>query len=232
MYKFFLLFVILFISVCSNFSKAQSQTESLLSRATLYSHSGHPDKNVNDCFSFEERNASNCEDGINEKWDLRYGGLRLGDDWDWFDVSGGFARTRISYVGKFAWTDSFEVPVIEPFPKLKEGEQRIVTISANGNKGVDGKPSERGANGVNEDGTITPSPNENAVSFEVSETKVEKKPKVDGRFAEAVVGNMYAIRVVDENLDFYVLFRVESLVRGDNCTISWKRIPSPESKVK
>jgi hypothetical protein len=30
--------------------------------------------------------------------------------------------------------------------------------------------------------------------------------------------------------DFYALFRVEKLVRGDNCTLSWKLIASPRSE--
>jgi hypothetical protein len=34
--------------------------------------------------------------------------------------------------------------------------------------------------------------------------------------------------VKDAQADFYVLFRIEELVQGDHCTISWKRIPPPK----
>ena len=50
----------------------------------------------------------------------------------------------------------------------------------------------------------------------------------NGVFVKAVVGHMYAMHVKDNDSEFYVLFRVESLERGDNCTISWQMIPSPE----
>ena len=34
--------------------------------------------------------------------------------------------------------------------------------------------------------------------------------------------------LVDDDADFYVLFRVEKIERGDNCTITWKRIAPPD----
>jgi hypothetical protein len=37
------------------------------------------------------------------------------------------------------------------------------------------------------------------------------------------------IHVVDDKRDFYALFRVDKLQRGDNCTISWKMIPASQS---
>jgi hypothetical protein len=43
----------------------------------------------------------------------------------------------------------------------------------------------------------------------------------------AIPGHMYVVHVVDDKRDFYALFRVDALQRGDNCTISWKMIPSP-----
>jgi hypothetical protein len=46
-------------------------------------------------------------------------------------------------------------------------------------------------------------------------------------FAKASVGNMYLVHVKDDQADFYVLFRVERLEQGEQCTISWKRIPTP-----
>jgi hypothetical protein len=44
----------------------------------------------------------------------------------------------------------------------------------------------------------------------------------------AVVGHMYLVHTRDSNSDFYALFRVEELVHGDSCTITWKIVPNPE----
>jgi hypothetical protein len=45
--------------------------------------------------------------------------------------------------------------------------------------------------------------------------------------ARVVPGHLYLIHVVKAQSDFYVLIHVDGLVPGDNCTISWKRIPPP-----
>jgi hypothetical protein len=45
--------------------------------------------------------------------------------------------------------------------------------------------------------------------------------------ARVVPGHMYVIHVVKTQSDFYVLVHVDGLVPADNCTISWRRIPSP-----
>ncbi|MEK6333848.1 MAG: hypothetical protein AABM67_02805 [Acidobacteriota bacterium] len=47
---------------------------------------------------------------------------------------------------------------------------------------------------------------------------------------KAIVGDMYLVHTKDSKQDHYALFRVESLVPGKEVTISWKLIPSPESK--
>jgi hypothetical protein len=36
------------------------------------------------------------------------------------------------------------------------------------------------------------------------------------------------MHVKDDQADFYVLFRIEELEQANRCTISWKRIPTPE----
>lgn len=46
---------------------------------------------------------------------------------------------------------------------------------------------------------------------------------------KAFAGHMYVLRVKDEESDFYVMFRVESLEPKGECTISWKRVPSPDA---
>lgn len=47
-------------------------------------------------------------------------------------------------------------------------------------------------------------------------------------FAEAKVGHMYVMHVTDDQADFYVLFRIDQLEQRKQCTISWKRIATPE----
>ena len=47
---------------------------------------------------------------------------------------------------------------------------------------------------------------------------------------KAIVGHMYLVHSKDRDTDHYALFRVESLVPGDNVTISWKLVPAPTPK--
>jgi hypothetical protein len=54
--------------------------------------------------------------------------------------------------------------------------------------------------------------------------------KTTNLFAKVLVGHMYVLHIKNENDDSYVLFRVEELEQGKRCTISWRRIPSPEEQ--
>ena len=45
--------------------------------------------------------------------------------------------------------------------------------------------------------------------------------------ARVLPGHLYLLHIVKPQSDFYVLVHVDQLIPGDNCTISWKRIPSP-----
>ncbi len=49
-------------------------------------------------------------------------------------------------------------------------------------------------------------------------------------FVKAVIAHMYLAHIKTENVDFYALFRIESLEQGEQCTISWKLVSSPEEK--
>lgn len=154
--------------------------------------------------------------------DVGYGFLRAGDDFDWFQSGGGpNSRTVIRDLGTYAWTDTFTIPVVEPLPKLKPGEQRQIGIDTSGADGEDGAP------GADADGVVRPRPKP---SVAPPRPKREGKPKIDPIFVKAVVGHMYVIHVVDESRDFYALFRVEALERGDYCTVSWKMIPDPSQQ--
>jgi hypothetical protein len=169
-----------------------------------------------------------------EPCDLYYGYLYAGDDWDWFQsstVAGN--RSVIKDLGVLNWTDSLRVEAVEPLPKLAPGEQRQITIDTSGADGKDGAPGAPGQAGADADGIIrnrqvltVSGPVE---SSSPTKPKRDGKPRIDPLFVKAVIGHLYVIHVVDESRDFYALFRVENLERGDNCTISWRLISPPRT---
>jgi hypothetical protein len=72
---------------------------------------------------------------------------------------------------------------------------------------------------------------ENPITVNASAGEYDKwvqQAAQEGIFVKAVVGHMYVLRAKNLQSDYYVLFRVESLQRGDSCTISWRRVPSPK----
>lgn len=149
-------------------------------------------------------------------WDLGYGLLRAGEDLDWFQSAGaGSNRGLIRDLGELKWTDYFHVPGIEPLPKLKPGEQRTIAVDTSGADGADGAP------GADADGVVRQRAPVN------TRPKHDGKPKIDPIFIKAIAGHLYAIHVVNDTQDFYALFRVENLTRGDNVTISWRLVPVP-----
>ena len=186
------------------------------------------------------------------RWDLGYGMLRVNKELDWFQVStADGSRTAVKDLGALGWNDSFTVPVVEPFPKLKAGERRQVVVNVDGADGKPGRsagpkpsPVEDSNRGTLSERSYTRSPGADEPGGPPSNLFLEPRtpspkrtaangprrdgvPKVDPIFTKAVVGHIYAVHVVDGAEDFYVLFRVESLVRGDKCTITWKRVPAP-----
>lgn len=181
-------------------------------------------------------------------WDLAYGLLRAREEFDWFQSSGSFGdRSVIKDLGRLEWTSRFEVPVIEPLPKLKPGEQRIVRVDGSGADGADGGAGEvaLGSSGWADPVNAGPSKppthdidNTGVIRSQLGPDfapKIEPRPKpkhdgklkIDPFFVKAVVGHIYAIHVVNVTRDYYVLFRVEALTRGDHCTISWRLAPTP-----
>lgn len=170
------------------------------------------------CFSFITETAV-----CSQASDLYYGMLRKNEDWDWFMAGGVGSRNKIRKIGKKDWTDEFEIPVVEPYAALKEGEQRLIVLDASGEDGENGRP------GINGDGSINYASNvAGKDQSPIDNRPKRKKPKSDYEpYNKALVGNMYVMRVVDEKNDFYVLFRVDELERGKRCQISWKRVEAP-----
>jgi hypothetical protein len=63
-------------------------------------------------------------------WDLGYGGLQINRE-DWFGVSAAREKRNVMKdLGQLRWSDSCNVPVLEPFPELKKGENRRIAIDA------------------------------------------------------------------------------------------------------
>lgn len=219
MKKISLVFVVLLISV---FPVLCQKNETELKTVKLFSVFNF-DNSFNDafvnkgCFSFVSETV-NCK-----THDLIFGNRRSGNDWDWFEASGSGSRNKIVNLGKLDWADNFLIPVVEPYPKLKKNENRSVTIDTSGAKGKDGLP---GRNCRNADGTITES--RTNITAQTSESEVSDKKSDYQPFVKAIPGNMYLLRIKDDNNDFYVLFRVDELERGHQCTISWKRIDAPK----
>jgi hypothetical protein len=215
-----------------------TDTSSEISSVTLYAALKYRDGQGREVFDFQRgaRPASSWG-----RWDLGYGFLYAGNDFDWLQSSSARGhRSVIRDLGQHDWTDNFAVPEVALLAKLKPGEQRQINVATSGD-GADaaGRPKlsaddvfsrvlpERHNDGPIED---VPQPSK--------ETAPAARPKRDGRTktpslsVKAIVGHVYVIHVVDDLNDFYALFRVEALERGDNCTISWKRITAPTASAK
>jgi hypothetical protein len=169
--------------------------------------------------------------------------MYAGDDLDWFQSS--FARGNRSVIkdlGEHDWSTWFEVSVVEPLAKLKPGEQRQITVDTSGADGAPGKPggtqivaggNERTTSSllpINDGpvpGDFAPPGLTTQPSSKPTRSKQDGEAKVDPLFVKAIAGHVYVIHVVDDSRDFYALFRVDALERGDYCTISWKLISDP-----
>jgi hypothetical protein len=195
-----------------------------LQSVTLYSPNKYRGERRPACLNLASGRLS-----VYGRCDVYYGFLYAGDEWDWFQSAGyEDSRSVIKDLGALDWSASLIVPVIAPLPKLKPGEHRNVTIDVSGADGADGAPGQRGADA---DGAIRQA--DKSVVEPVTPPLARKPkhdgvPKIDPMFVKARLGHLYVIHVVDDGNDFYALFRVEEITRGDNCRISWKRIAAPE----
>jgi hypothetical protein len=208
--------------VCAQPSVSTAQPPTI----TLYSINKHRGERRESGLNFENANGSGSPA------DLRYGSLYVGDELDWFESSAAKGnRSVIKDLGPRKWSDEFDIPVVQPLAKLKPGEQRRITIDASGANGANGRNGAPGSRLDKSSEIVIPAPSRTPDELppipEAAPETGKRKPKVDPMFVRAVIGHMYVIHVVDEARDFYALFRVEALQRGDNCTISWRLIPTP-----
>jgi hypothetical protein len=193
---------------------------------TLYSFNKHRVQHSKPlCIHFQAGVATT----LSGPCDVWYGLLYAGEEYDWFQSSSNReSRSVIRDLGAHQWNDVFDIPVVEPLPKLEPGQQRSVSIDVSGADGGDGKSVTYSEPGVNGDGTLAPQREGSAnLTNPPARPKRDGKPKIDPMFVKAVAGHIYVIHVVDDTRDFYAVFRVESLERGDNCAISWRFSPPP-----
>ena len=169
-------------------------------------------------FSFTSGRLSTPRD-----WDLSYGTFYGPEDWFVVGFGVGDDRSAIRDLGKSDWNDNFKVPVVAPLPELKPGESRYITTG--GKKGEGSASIEiRIADPV--DFRVTTGRSFHR-RFATPEATRKEKSEPAPVLAKIVPGHLYVIHVVKAKSDFYVLVHVDSLKKGDKCTISWKRIPSP-----
>jgi len=203
-------------------SSIMAQDLTAASSVTLYS-AFHDKTGARGCLRFqpERQMGPGC--------DVRYGAGRIGDEWDWLESSSAReSRSVIKDLGAYEWARLPRIPWVEPFPKLKPGEQRSFSVETWGADGKDGSPGVQGLSGADGDGIVRTDPQEKIPPpAPRSRPKRPAGAKVSPVLVKAMVGHMYVIHVVDETRDFYVLFRIDKITRGDNCTISWQTVPAP-----
>jgi len=220
---------LLLMIVCGQIAATQQTAP-----ATLYSANKYRSGSREVCLDFKA--GVSAKQGGSARCDLLYGTLYAGDDVDWFESpSDRGSRSVIKDLGLRSWDEPFQAPVVPPLPELLPGATRKVTIDMSGADGADGKPGTPGTPGLpgaDADGSSRQPvpPTTRAKAPIPAEKKNDGSPKLDPLFVKAVVGHLYVIHVVDVANDFYALFRVEAVERGDHCVISWKLIEPPKER--
>lgn len=172
-------------------------------RITLLNHNPKAD-NWNDAIvSFRIERLYNRVQGPHNEWDVLYGGLSYNGSRDWLRVNcERNSWSRIRNLGEKNWSDDIQVPVLNILPCLNERCGRIHV------------PPPRSGNNIDDE-------------------------NLNPHLVKAKAGHMYVVhrfrekRKPDENVfqnrsDYYTLIRVEELKPNQSCTISWKRVATPE----
>jgi hypothetical protein len=199
----------------------------------LYAPAKYRNEPVAFCLNFKTGLTSS----MREPCDLRYGFLGINYDFDWLQASASNnSRSIFKDLGPRTWDESFDVPAVAALPKLQPGEQRMISIDASGANGRNGAPGKRGEPARSASGTAPPEqPGRVIWSTDfpdgsppvVAQPAPGRPPKVDPIFLKAIAGHMYVAHIVDDNSDFYALFRIDALA-DQVCSISWKLIPTPK----
>jgi hypothetical protein len=72
----------------------------------------------------------------------------------------------------------------------------------------------------------SPQPHNGEMIHRFGRGVIETSP--EGIVVKALAGHVYVMHVKDQKTDYYVMFRVEAIDPKGECTLSWKRVPSPE----
>ncbi|HEV7905853.1 MAG TPA: hypothetical protein VGO96_18585 [Pyrinomonadaceae bacterium] len=72
----------------------------------------------------------------------------------------------------------------------------------------------------------SPTPHTGEVTHSFSRGVIKSTP--EEVLVKAIAGHVYVMHVKDRRTDYYVMFRVEAIEPQGECTLSWKRVPSPE----
>jgi hypothetical protein len=161
-------------------------------------------------------------------------GDRIGDHWDIFAISGrAGSRTRMIDLGVHTWSDNFTIPEVEPWPALKPGERRSITINTSGANGTPGrdadtrdsnkKPKHNSGNAERSDQKVdyAHAPLSRQVTSTISVQGKAAKPDSFSPVTEVNLGHMYLIHVVNSSDDHYVLLRADNVVRGEKVSVSF-----------
>lgn len=170
------------------------------------------------CFSFVDEKFVTGSPG-----DICFGGLRAGEQWDWFQVTGVGMRNKIKNIGRKDWNRDFKIPVVEPYAVLPVGRQRNIALNSSPSTSYPPLPSATSQ-------PETPGEKNFDISApqrfgEVNSARIANSDY--NPYLRAQKGKSYVVRVVNETNDFYVLMRVDELERGKRCVITWKRIDAP-----
>ncbi len=75
----------------------------------------------------------------------------------------------------------------------------------------------------------SPEPHSGMWGFDYAKGKDNIKITPENAMVKVVLGHIYLVHAKEDDRDLYAMFRVEALKAGDEVTISWKVVPSPES---
>ena len=116
----------LIVAACVSSVFAENEAEQQVTLYAPWSSGKHYQGKA--CFSF--KSGAVLEETPNRQWDLGYGFAAINGE-EWFILgSSTQTRTVIKDLGELKGTDKFQIPVLEPLPKLREGEQRSITVDA------------------------------------------------------------------------------------------------------
>ena len=174
-------------------------------RVTLLLQTPAPDSWEKAIVSFRPKefyDASKEEPLPRNEWDLLYGGLNYNGDANWLKVNcDRNSWSRIRDLGELDWSDDIKVPVLPILPCRADQPCGRIQIP----------PRQSGK-------------------------KIEDE-ELNPHIAKPIVGHMYVIHrhverrrsdPPDALFDYYALVRVEELKPNESCTITWKRISTPQ----